>query len=63
MDFQQSAKQAWFLYYPGIFVAFVIAASATFLSEHYGAPVMLFALLIGIAFHFLTEAPKCEPGI
>jgi len=25
----------------------------TFLFEHYDAPVMLFALLIGMAFHFL----------
>ena len=50
-------------YYPGIAVSLVIAASATFLSEHYGAPVMLFALLIGIAFHFLMELPACSEGI
>jgi uncharacterized integral membrane protein (TIGR00698 family) len=40
---------------PGILAAFTIAAAARFLSEHYGAPMMLFALLIGIAFHFLME--------
>jgi uncharacterized membrane protein YadS len=29
-----------------------IAAAASFLSDHYGGPAMLFALLIGIAFNF-----------
>ena len=48
---------------PGVAVAVVVAIAATFLGEHYGAPTMLFALLIGMALHFLTEAPKCSPGI
>jgi hypothetical protein len=30
---------------PGFIVSAMVAAAATFLSEHYGAPVMLFALL------------------
>ncbi len=47
----------------GIMLATVIAASATFLSEHYGAPIMLFALLIGIAFHFLADDTTCKPGV
>lgn len=41
----------------------VIAVAAQFLSEHYGAPAMLMALLIGIAFHFLAEEGRCVPGI
>ncbi len=47
----------------GVALALVVAACATFLSEHYGAPVMLFALLIGLAFHFLAEDTRLEPGI
>jgi len=39
---------------PGILVATVLAITAQFLSEHYGAPAMLMALLLGIAFHFLA---------
>ena len=35
------------LYFGGVMLVVVIAAAATFLSEHYGVPVMLFALLIG----------------
>jgi len=48
---------------PGLLVAGTVAAAARFMSEHYGAPAMLFALLIGIAFHFLHEDRKCGPGI
>ncbi|WP_299357096.1 YeiH family protein [uncultured Shimia sp.] len=49
----------------GILVSAVIAAAAQFLSEHYGAPAMLMALLLGIAFHFLAEddAGGCKAGI
>lgn len=49
--------------YRGVFLAMVIAACAGFLSEHYGAPVMLFALLIGMAFNFLADNPQCAGGI
>lgn len=48
---------------PGLAVAAVIAMASTFLSEHYGGPVMLFALLIGMAFHFLSQEGRCARGI
>jgi uncharacterized integral membrane protein (TIGR00698 family) len=48
---------------PGVVASLVIAAAATFLSQHYGAPVMLFALLLGMAMGFLADAPACRPGI
>ena len=48
---------------PGVIAAAVIAAAAKFLSEHYGAPVMLFALLLGIAMNFLSADGPCAPGI
>jgi len=49
--------------FPGVAVAAVIAMASTFLSEHYGGPVMLFALLIGMAFHFLSQEGRCARGI
>lgn len=59
-----SFYKTWFApYSKGLFLAIVIATAATFLSEHYGAPVMLFALLIGMAFHFLHEDGHCSTGI
>lgn len=50
-------------YAPGLILCFTIAAAAKFLAEHYGAPVMLFALLLGIAFHFLAENARCAAGV
>ncbi|NOX82951.1 MAG: putative sulfate exporter family transporter [Alphaproteobacteria bacterium] len=48
---------------PGILMAFTIAAAARFISEHYGAPAMLFALLLGMAFNFLATDGKCVAGV
>ena len=49
--------------WPGFLVAATIALASTWLSQHYGAPVMLFALLFGMAFHFLHEEGRCVAGI
>ena len=48
---------------PGLIIAGLVALSASWLSEHYHAPVMLFALLLGIAVNFLSQDPRCRPGI
>ena len=49
--------------FPGVLACAVVAAAATFLAEHYGAPVMLFALLLGLAMNFLSAEGACKPGI
>jgi len=49
--------------FPGLLVCVTIAAASQFLSEHYLAPQMLFALLLGLSFHFLSEDPKTVPGV
>jgi uncharacterized integral membrane protein (TIGR00698 family) len=49
--------------YPGLLVAATIALAATWLSQHYTAPVMLFALLFGMTLHFLHEDGRCVAGI
>jgi uncharacterized integral membrane protein (TIGR00698 family) len=49
--------------YPGLLVAGTIALASTWLAQHYTAPVMLFALLFGMAFHFLHEEGRCVGGI
>lgn len=48
---------------PGLIIAALVALAASWLSEHYRAPVMLFALLLGIAVNFLSQDPRCRPGI
>ena len=48
---------------PGVLACGVVGAASGFLSEHYGAPVMLFALLLGMAMNFLSSEGACKPGI
>ncbi|SDI13898.1 YeiH family protein [Pseudomonas panipatensis] len=48
---------------PGLIASATVAAAATFLSEHYGAPVMLFALLLGMSMNFLAGDSVCKAGI
>lgn len=48
---------------PGLLLCGVIALAATFVSEHYGGPQLLYALLIGLAFHFLSRDPKISVGL
>ncbi|MDD2047780.1 YeiH family protein [Pseudomonas putida] len=48
---------------PGFIVSLIAAAAASFLSEHYDAPVMLFALLLGLALNFLSADGSCKAGI
>jgi len=49
--------------YPGLLIALTIGLASTWLSQHYNAPVMLFALLFGVAFNFLYEERRCIAGI
>ena len=48
---------------PGLLASLIIAAAAAFLSDHYGGPVMLFALLLGMAMNFLSDVDRCRPGV
>ncbi len=48
---------------PGLLISAVLAIAAQFLSDHYGAPAMLMALLLGMALSFLAEEGRCVPGI
>ncbi|WP_371186077.1 YeiH family protein [Thalassotalea maritima] len=50
-------------YYSGIAISVVIAIAAGALASHYDAPVMLFALLMGLGLHFLYESPTHQRGI
>lgn len=51
------------LLFPGLLACGVVGAASAFLSEHYGAPVMLFALLLGMSMNFLSAEGACKPGI
>jgi len=48
---------------PGSGLSALIALSATFVSTLHGGPQLLYALLFGVAFNYLSEEPKTRPGI
>ncbi len=48
---------------PGMLVSTVVAVASLSLAEHYDAPVMLFALLLGMALNFLSQDGRCAAGI
>jgi uncharacterized integral membrane protein (TIGR00698 family) len=47
----------------GLLLVVLVALAARFVSEHYGAPTMLFALLLGMAFNFLADDPRFASGV
>lgn len=48
---------------PGLALAMALALAAMFISGHYGGPVMLLALLLGMPLNFLADSPRLAPGI
>ena len=49
--------------FSGIAVSIVVGLAALFLSQHYGAPAMLFAIILGIAMSFIYADTQCKAGI
>jgi uncharacterized integral membrane protein (TIGR00698 family) len=50
-------------YWPGVLLCAVIALAASFIARLHGGPQLLYALLIGVAFHFLLDDARIRPGI
>lgn len=48
---------------PGLLLSCTVAMASHFIASRYGGPVMLYAILFGIAFNFLSADPKLAPGI
>lgn len=56
----QKCRDIW----PGVGISAITGMAALFLSDHYGAPAMLFALLLGMAISFLYhQDTPCKTGI
>ena len=49
--------------WPGFLVCATVALAARFMADHYGSPVMLMALLLGMAMNFLSTQGACQHGI
>lgn len=50
-------------FFPGLATAGIAALAAAWLSEHYGAPLMLMGLLLGLAFNFTNQDARLQPGL
>lgn len=48
---------------PGLVLCGTIALAASFVSEHHGGPALLYALLLGMAFFFLSKDQRTERGV
>jgi uncharacterized integral membrane protein (TIGR00698 family) len=48
---------------PGLMVTTLVAMAAAFLGSHYKGSMLLFALLIGLALHFISDDKRCAAGI
>ena len=53
----------WRRYFPGLALCAAGAAAAAWLSEHYGMPVILLGLLIGLSLNFVARDPVTHPGL
>ena len=50
-------------YIRGLISCLIVALAASFLSAHYGGPIMLFALLLGMSVNFLSTDERSAAGI
>jgi uncharacterized integral membrane protein (TIGR00698 family) len=48
---------------PGLAICGVAAAAAAWLSEHYGFPIILLGLLIGLSLNFVAREPRTHKGL
>jgi len=48
---------------PGLAVALLATLAARYLADHYGVPLMLMALLVGLALNFLSADSRLNPGL
>jgi len=62
-DIQPTPALGWRGYVPGLMVVAAGTLAAGFISDHYGAPLTLMALLIGLALNFLGSDTRLAPGL
>ena len=63
LETSATTQARWQDYWPGLFLTGIAALAAAWLSEHYGAPLMLMGLLIGLALNFANADARLHPGL
>lgn len=59
----RSRLDNWKRLWPGIAICGIASIAAAWLSEHYGAPIILMGLLIGLSLNFVTSEARTHPGL
>lgn len=62
-DAGSAARKKLADYFPGLAAVTIAATAATWFSEHYGMPVILAGLLLGLALNFISTQPKVHAGL
>ena len=62
-DIEPSPRTTWRGYLPGLAIVLLGTLAAGFISDHYGAPLTLMSLLIGLALNFLSADTRLTPGL
>ena len=60
---EPAGPRGWRTFVPGLLIVALGTLAAGFLSDHYGAPPTLMALLIGLALNFLSADARLTPGL
>lgn len=60
---RRSRVEEWKRLWPGFAVCAIASIAASWLSEHYGAPIILMGLLIGLSLNFVTSEARTHPGL
>ena len=53
----------WRALMPGITISAVASAAAAWFSDHYGMPIILMGLILGLALQFVASEPRIEEGL
>lgn len=62
-DVPSNISRRWRDFVPGLTVVLLGTLAAGFISDRYGAPLTLMALLIGLALNFLSSDRRLAPGL
>ncbi|WCL53300.1 YeiH family protein [Gimibacter soli] len=63
IDPHRDLRPLWKRLFPGLAVCAAGAASAAWLSDHYGFPVILLGLLVGLAMNFVSSDQRTHEGL
>jgi uncharacterized membrane protein YadS len=48
---------------PGVAISAIVSAAAAWFSDHYGMPIILMGLILGLAMQFVSADPRTGPGL